>query len=224
MDPLLDEKIVLTIARLCTEYFKDTLYVSAEKEAYGPSKNEGICYESLSCIDIHGDFSGKIYFGLDGYTKMKLLPRIAERYQIDPSLKGMSRSIMLEFNNQLSALILDELLYGGYNLDITAPDDLSNKMIPVDLSQYRQYIMIFFLRDRRLRKYLGRLYMILTMKKYESLTNEDKIDEQISTTLDSNPDQIHTSHPIVSPDITDQTTSDATDALPDHDSRDIPDP
>ena len=170
MDPLLDEKIVVTIARICSEYFKDTLHINAEKEAYGPSRNEGLCYESLSMIEFSGDISGKLFFGLDGYTKMKLLPRIAQRYQIDPSLKGMSRSILLEFNNQLCASIMAELSDGGYQMDISPPDDLSHKLIPIDLNINRQYILIFFLRDRRVKKYLGRLYLVLLMQKFKTPT------------------------------------------------------
>ncbi|MCB1173178.1 MAG: chemotaxis protein CheX [Leptospiraceae bacterium] len=167
MDPLLDEKLVLTCARVCSDYFKQTLFVSAEKEAYGPSRNEGLCYESVAQIEMQGSFKGQIFLAMDGYTKMKLLPRIAERYQIDPAMRGMSRSVLLEFTNQMAALIVEELQDGGYELEITPPNDLSNKLVPIDLNVYRQYIMIFFLRDRRLKRYLGRLYLILLMQKFE---------------------------------------------------------
>ena len=166
MDPLLDEKIILTLNRVCTDFFKENLYLSADKEAYGPSKNEGLCYESCSRIGFAGDIHGQIYFCMDGYTRLKLLPRIAEHYQIDPNLKGMADSVILEFSNQMASNIVFELQDGGFNVDLLPPETLSHKLIPIDPNLYRQYILIFFLRDRRERKYLGRVYLILTMQKF----------------------------------------------------------
>ena len=167
MDPLLDEKVVLTIARITTDFFKENLFLSAVKEAYGPSSNEGLCYENVSRIGFTGDLQGQLYFCMDGYTKLKLLPRIAERFGIDPTLKGMASSVILEFSNQLTAMVLDELILGGYNVELEPPADLSHQLVPINKEHYRQYILIFFLRDRRARKYLGRLYVVLTMQKFD---------------------------------------------------------
>lgn len=166
MDPLLDEKIVLTLNRVCSDFFKENLYLSADKEAYGPSKNEGLCYESCSRIGFAGDVNGQIYFCMDGYTKLKLLPRIAERYQIDPNLKGMADSVILEFSNQMASNIVFELQDGGFNVELLAPESLNHKLIAIDPRTYRQYILIFFLRDRRERRYLGRVHLVLTMQKF----------------------------------------------------------
>lgn len=166
MDPLLDEKIVLTLNRVAQDFFKDNLYISAEKEAYGPSKNEGLCYESCSRIGFSGDVSGYIYFCMDGYTKLKLLPRIAERYGVDAGLRGMADSIILEFANQMASLIVEELKDGGFQTELLPPETLNHKLVPIDLRSYRQYILIFFLRDRRERSYKGRLYLVLTMRKF----------------------------------------------------------
>ncbi|MCB1309195.1 MAG: chemotaxis protein CheX [Leptospiraceae bacterium] len=172
MDPLLDEKVILTLSRICQEYFKDNLYLNAEKEAFGPSRNEGLCYESCSCIGFEGDINGHIYFCMDGYTKLKLLPRIAERYQIDPTMRGMASSVILEFSNQMTSIVVDELRDGGYETRLMPPEDLSHKLIPVDADRFRQYILIFFLRDRRERRYLGRMYLVLTMEKYPELRTD----------------------------------------------------
>lgn len=176
MDPLLDEKVILTIARITTDFFKENLYLSAVKEAYGPSSNEGLCYENVSCISFSGDLKGKLYFCMDGYTKLKLLPRIAERFGIDPTLKGMASSVILEFSNQLTAMVLDELILGGYSVELEPPEDLSHKIVPIKKDHFRQYILIFFLRDRRVRKYLGRLYVILIMQKFE--IEDETVDSQ----------------------------------------------
>lgn len=166
MDPLLDERIVLTVMRSFSEFLKNSLRVSADKEAYGPSKNEGLCYESCQRIAFKGDLNGALYFCMDGYTKLKLLPRIASVFQIDPRLKGMADSVLLEFSNQLAARIIEELIDGGFRVEIDVPENLNHKLVPIDAKRYRQYIVIFFIRDRRAQQYLGRIYVVLTMEKY----------------------------------------------------------
>ena len=155
--------------RSFSEFMKNSLRVSAEKEAYGPSRNEGLCYESCQRIGFKGDLEGSLYFCMDGYTKLKLLPRIADVFQIDPRLKGMADSVLMEFANQLAAQVVEELIDGGFNVDIDVPESLNHKLVPIDAKRYRQYIIIFFIRDRRAQKYLGRVYVVLTMQKYADL-------------------------------------------------------
>ena len=166
MDPLLDEKIILTLLRTLPEYMLDNLFIHAQKEAYGPSKNEGLCYESVSEIGFDGDIKGKLYFCMDGYTKLKILPRIAEKYQVDPGAKGMAESVLLEFSNQLAATLVGELRDGGFDVQLLPPEDRSNQLVAVDKEQFRQYILIFFLRERRERSYYGRVYLVLTVRKF----------------------------------------------------------
>ena len=194
MDPLIDEKIILTLTRVCSEFFKENLYLSADKEAFGPSRNEGLCYETCVKIGFEGEINGTLYFGMDGYTKLKLLPRIAERYQIDPTLKGMATSVILEFANQMTSTIVDELIEGGYRTSLLPPEDVSHRLIPIDPGVYRQYILIFFLRDRRERKYLGRIYIVLTMRKYresgdaQSPEEEGAISERSDSEIEEDPE------------------------------------
>ncbi len=166
MDPLLDEKIVVTLLRSIPEYLMNTLRIHAVKEAYGPSRNEGICYESCSAIGFSGELNGTLYYCMDGYTKLKMLPRIAEMFHVDPGQRGMAESVLLEFGNQMAATVVQELQDGGFQVQLEPPENLSHKMIPVDLERYRQYILIFFLRDRRDRDYYGRAYLLLTIKKF----------------------------------------------------------
>jgi len=166
MDPLLDEIIILTLLRTFPEFMLKNLRVYVRQEAYGPSNNEGLCHESCSAVSFNGDLNGSLYFCLDGYTKIKILPRIAEHFHVDPTVKGMASSVMMEFSNQLAAGVLNDLEAGGYNLQLDAPVDLSHKLVPFDLETLRQYIMIFFLADRREKEYLGRAYLILTMKSF----------------------------------------------------------
>ena len=150
------------------DFVKGNLYLQAEREAYGPSRNEGLCYESCQRVAFKGDINGAIHLCMDGYTKLKLLPRIADRFQIDPTLRGMADSVLLEFTNQVGGRLLEELIDGGFNLQLLPPETLSHKLVPIDLARYRQFIVIFFLRDRREGLYLGRLYVVLTMQKYET--------------------------------------------------------
>ncbi|MCC6274681.1 MAG: chemotaxis protein CheX [Leptospiraceae bacterium] len=166
MDPLLDEKIVLTISQIFPEYFREVLGVDARREAFGPSKNEGLCYESCTSVEFSGEINGKLFIAMDGYTKLKLLPRIAKSFQIDPTTKTTSSSVVMEFNNQIVAQLAGEMHTGGFDMEIYPPENLSNKMVPIDFSQYRQYILIYFLKAVEEKSYLGRIYLILLMKKF----------------------------------------------------------
>ena len=166
MDPFFDEKLVALLSKGCSNYIAKQLQVSAEREAYGPSKNEGLCYESCQSVPIHGDVEATIYFGMDGYTRLKLLPRMAEKLHPESAVKGMVDSILLEFANQIGAEIVNELHVSNFHSDLGTPENLNNKLIPIDLERYRQYIIIFFIRDRRAHEYLGRIYVVFTVKKY----------------------------------------------------------
>jgi hypothetical protein len=169
MDPLLDEKFILIVSQIIPEQFQKTLQIQAEREAYGPSKNEGLCFENCTCVKFAGDLNGKIYLGLDGFTKLKLLPKIANTFQIDPTSKAHSASIMMEFANQISGHLISEMRLGRYQIDILTPENLNNKLVPISLENYRQYILIFFLKDRREEEYLGRLYCVLLLEKFPKI-------------------------------------------------------
>jgi len=166
LDPLLDEKIILTIMRKFSDFMKETLHLSADREAYGPSRNEGLCYESCQSLSFTGEIEGQLFLGMDGYTKLKLLPRVAERYNLTNFSSGMASSILLEFINQLAGKILTELEEGGFHLQMAVPENHDHKIVTFDLSRFREYIMIFFLRDRRQRMYLGRAYLTILFRKY----------------------------------------------------------
>ncbi|TGN18909.1 chemotaxis protein CheX [Leptospira idonii] len=166
MDPLLDEKFILTISQVLPEHLQKVLQVQADREAYGPSKNEGLCFENCTCVEFAGDLNGKVYLALDGYTKLKLLPKIAKSFQIDPTSRAHSSSIMMEFANQISGKLISEMQLGRFEMDILPPENLNHKLVPISLEKYRQYILIFFLKDRREEEYLGRLYCILLLEKY----------------------------------------------------------
>jgi CheY-specific phosphatase CheX len=166
MDPLLDEKIVLTVSRSFVEYMEEQLHIQAWREAYGPSVNEGLCYESTTALPFSGDFSGSLYFCMDGYTRLKLLPLIAETFQIDSVAKGMADSILAEFANQISFRILHEFDDAGYQLHLQPPESLNHKLVSINLQNQRQYIVIFFIEDRQKKQYLGRCHVVLVLDKF----------------------------------------------------------
>lgn len=166
MNPQLDEIVVVTLLRQVPEFLQGALLLQASHEAYGPSKNKGLCYESCYAVGFDGDLPGKVYFCMDGYTRLKLLPRIANRYKVDPSSRDMADSILLEFANQMAGGFIGELADGGFKLTLEPPEDLSHELVPIDLERFRQYIVIFFLRDRREHNYLGRAHFVLTLRKY----------------------------------------------------------
>lgn len=169
MDPLLDEKFILTVSQVLPEHFQKVMQIHSEREAYGPSKNEGLCYESCTCVEFKGDLNGKMYLALDGYTKLKLLPKIAKSFHIDPTSKAHSGSIMMEFANQICAKLISEMRLGRFQIDIFPPENLNNKLIPISQEKFRQYILIYFLRDVQEAEYLGRLYLILLLEKYTGI-------------------------------------------------------
>lgn len=166
MDPLLDEKIVLTVSRSFVDFIEEQLHIQAWREAYGPSVNEGLCYESTTALAFSGDFSGTFYFCMDGYTRLKLLPVIAEIYQVDSGAKGMADSILAEFANQISFRILYEFEDAGYQLHLQPAESLNHKLVSINLQKQRQYIVIFFIEDRKKKQYLGRCHVILVLDKF----------------------------------------------------------
>jgi len=166
IDPLLDEKFVLTISQIFPEFFRNNLAVEAVREAYGPSKNEGLCYENCTSVEFTGEIKGRFFIGMDGYTKLKLLPRIARNFGIDPTTKTTSSSVIMEFANQISAALVGEMRLGRFEIEILSPENLNNKVFMIDQKMYRQYILIYFLKSKAERSYLGRIYVILLMQKF----------------------------------------------------------
>jgi len=165
MDPLNDEKLISIVSSSCREYYTSRLHVAAEREAYGPSKNEGLCYESCQAVGFSGELNGTLYFGMDGYTRLKLLPRIAKHYQ-STAASNDPGTLLLQFAHDLVSEIISEFQENGFHVDLGEPTGLNNRIVTFDLSRQRQYILIFFIRDRRLHEYLGRIYIVLLVQKY----------------------------------------------------------
>lgn len=166
MDPLLDEKFILTISNLVPELTEEILKIQAVREAYGPSKNEGLCFENCTQVDFTGDLNGSIFLGLDGYTKLKLLPRIAKSFHLDPTTQSNSATIMLDFANEIGVNLIEEMQLGQFKIESQAAINQNHKLVSVDRGRFRQYIVIFFLKEELEQLYLGRLYVVLLLEKF----------------------------------------------------------
>jgi hypothetical protein len=61
---------------------------------------------------------------------------------------------------------------GRFEIDIAPPEIWNHKVFPIDLGAYRQYILIYFLADKRERLNLGRINLILLLEKYKNAIQE----------------------------------------------------
>ncbi len=163
MNPLLDEKIILTLSHVLPEFFIDHFDITLKREAFGSSLNEGICFEFATKISFEGDFSGIFFLSMDGATKLKILPHISKKYHTDTYQKGMANSILMEIINQIAAIFIQEFSYAKFKLSLKAPENLSHKVFLINFDQYRQYHIIFnIFKETQL---IGRLYFIILLEK-----------------------------------------------------------
>lgn len=163
MDPLLDEKIILTFSQIIPEFFIDNFDITLKREAFGSSLNEGICFEFSSKISFKGDFSGILFLCMDGATKLKILPHISKKFHTDTFQKGMANSILMETINQIAATFIQEFSYAKFKLFLDAPENLSHKVFLINFEEFRQYHILFNIFKQH--HLLGRLYFIILLEK-----------------------------------------------------------
>ena len=169
MDPYIDEKIILATSAVISELFNEAFNLDCTREAYGPTINHGLCYEYCSRIDINGDDIKITFFlGLDGYTRLLLLPYLSERYSDIASksdIFNLNDAIFFEFSKNIFLLIKNEIVDFFHNLEEKTVDICSHKLIPLSTEKFRKYMTIFFLRDSIKNIYLGRLYFVIAIHK-----------------------------------------------------------
>ncbi len=165
MDPLVDEKFILTTSAAFMELAYDWLGVSIQREAYGPTMNEGLCYEYCSTCTFDGEIKARLFMGMDGYTKLLLLPYIARKFALDEMHSEVAESSLLSFTNQLCAMINTELNEFLDTMNVSSPEQVSHKLIELPAADYRKYTMIYFLKDDSRPAYLGRVYLFLAVEK-----------------------------------------------------------
>lgn len=164
MNPELDERIILTISSSFIEIITDWLKITAIREGYGATVNEGLCYEFCSGIPFSGNASGEMFIGMDGYTRLLLLPYIIKSLELEVEHPELVESAMNSFVLKLGREFSDEL-NDISTITLMEPERLNHKIVPLPQDKYRKYTMIYFLRDDEKKKYLGRIYLHLALDK-----------------------------------------------------------
>jgi len=163
-NPELDQRLKLTITTSLIEILTDWLKITAILEGHGTTLNEGLCYEFCSGIPFSGDISGEMFIGMDGYTRLLLLPYIVAHLEmevthpqlVDAAMNSLVFRIAKEFSEELQEIT---------RVNMHDPRSLNHKLVPLPQEKYRKYTMIYFLRDDEKKKYLGRIYLHLVLDK-----------------------------------------------------------
>ncbi len=172
MDPFIDEKIILSFSSALIETGNSFSELDFIREAYGPTANEGICFEFCIEMPFEGSLEGSFYIGLDGYTKILLLPYLNRKstqisYPNGGKQDGEKTNdiFFLSFTEHISKFIEQDFEDSNENLYINPPKICSHHLISLPLAQYRKYMLIFFIKDNIKKIYLGRIYSVVAIYK-----------------------------------------------------------
>jgi hypothetical protein len=163
-NPELDQRLILTISSSFVEIVTDWLNVTAIREGFGQTANEGLCYEFCSSIPFSGNISGEMFIGMDGYTRLLLLPYIVNHLDMEYTHPQLVEAAMNSLVLKLAKEFSDEL-EAVSQVKMQEPRNLNHKLVPLPKEDYRKYMMIFFIRDDENKKYLGRIYLHLALDK-----------------------------------------------------------
>ena len=165
MKPLFDERMILSNAAVMTELFGESLGIECIREAYGPTMNEGLCFEFCTQSTFKGSSKGNFFLGMDGYTKILLLPYLADKIKPDRSAQDINTSLVVIFVNQIIDALSRELQEFNSDFLLDTARLCSHTLISLPYKKYRKYVSIFFLKDEEKKQYLGRIYSILAFQK-----------------------------------------------------------
>ena len=165
MNPLIDEKMILSNAAVMAEAFSNHLGLECVREAYGPTVNEGICFEFCVQALFKGRSDGTFFLGMDGYTKILLLPYLSGKIKPDRSARDLNTSLVVVFVKKILKTLSDDIQEFQPRFSLGAVQLCSHDLIPLPTEKYRKYISIFFLKDEGKKRYLGRVYTILAFQK-----------------------------------------------------------
>ena len=164
MNPLLDEKMILISSTVVPETFGEDFKVNCIREAYGPTLNEGLCFEGCFELNFSGTIKGAFYLGLDGYTRILLLPYLGK--QIQPQEETLlNEMLFMNLFKRIAEMLTLEMKEFVEEFSVDSIETVHHKLISVKSTQYRKYMVIFFLKDVLLKKYLGRVYILVAIKK-----------------------------------------------------------
>jgi len=167
MDPIIDEKLVLTVSSTFSEMATEQLQVTAVREAYGQNRNEGLCYEFCAGIPFSGEIAGELFVCLDNFSKILLLPYIMEAFEVDPGREALSDALMRAFVERIAEEFKVEVSEFVASIELQEIRSLNHKIVPLPDSDFRKYTVVYFLRDDQQKKYLGRIYLHLMVSKKE---------------------------------------------------------
>ncbi len=162
MNPLLDEKIILISSTVVTETFGEDFKISCMREAYGPTLNEGLCFEGCFELNFSGTAKGSFYLGIDGYTRILLLPYLGKKIR---SKEHLNEMLFMSLFKRITEMLTFEMREFVDEFSVDSIETVNHKLISVKSTEYRKYTIIFFLKDESLKKYLGRVYILVAIKK-----------------------------------------------------------
>ena len=165
MDPLFDERMILSNSAVMADLFNEFLGIECSCEAYGPTANEGICYEFCAQSLFKGKLKGSFFLGMDGYTKILLLPYFSNKIKPDRSAQDINTSLVIIFVNHVIDALSRELQEFNSNFSLDSTRLCSHELIALPNKKYRKYVSIFFLKDEEKEKYLGRVYTTIAILK-----------------------------------------------------------
>ncbi len=165
MSELLDERLLIIFMRSFEDYLTQDLGIEATIEAYGPTRNEGLCYESCNMIHFDGVISGALYLGFDGYTRLKILPLLVSHYRDQLTGRVDAKAIISRAVSVFFEAIQIEMLEADLGWQMVSSIECDHKIMPLDMNRYRNYSVIFFLKHIKKKTYLGRAYMNLSVQK-----------------------------------------------------------
>ncbi|RME93675.1 MAG: chemotaxis protein CheX [Candidatus Hydrogenedentota bacterium] len=167
MDPLLDEKLILTASASLIDVTSEQLGVYAVREAYGPTSNEGLCFEYCVKFPFQGKPNGNFYFAMDGYTKLQLIPYVVRNFlsEDDSAPKAIADKALFTMAKEVANMMEEELKEFQEEFCFEEGKILSHKIEKLPSASFRKYMIIFFLKDNYRKKYLGRIYLVLALKK-----------------------------------------------------------
>jgi hypothetical protein len=164
MNPEIDERLIFTVSSSFIEIIIDWLNITAIREGYGETFNEGICYEFCAGIPFSGMVTGELFICMDGYTRALILPYIIKNLELKKTHDEVAKMAMRSFVSKIAEEFFEELK------DITEVNvfdirELNHKIIQLPGDELRKYSIIYFIRDDENRKYLGRIYLHLALEK-----------------------------------------------------------
>ena len=97
-----------------------------------------------------------------------LIPRIINYLNHHSFHLISSDDYLAEFFNRFIKKVWTELEKDKMHVHTSNCQNVSHKMVSINLEKLRQHILVFFMRDIKEENYYGRMHLIVTIEKYDS--------------------------------------------------------